>query len=145
MKNQMIKTRWLLCALILLASQMAGAADKAQDDSPVSAGEAVFRANCLSCHQANGSGVPMLAPPLQKTTYVLGSKSRLIGIVLNGFNEDAEIEGEYYSNPMPAFPQLSDQEIADVLTYIRSHFQNSASAVTAVEVKAERARQTEEK
>ena len=122
----------LLCAVVVLAG------NKPQDDSKNEVGKTVYEDNCLVCHQADGSGVPMLAPPLIKTSYVLGDKSRLIGIVLNGFNEDVEIEGEYYSNPMPAFLQLSDKEVADLLTYVRSNFENSASVVTEAEVKAER-------
>ena len=103
-------------------------------------GEQLYMENCLSCHQANGRGVPMIAPPLGKTSYVLGDKARIIGIVLNGFNEDVEIEGEYYSNPMPAFPQLTDEEIAKVLTYVRSNFGNNAEAITNKEVGIERAK-----
>ena len=103
-------------------------------------GQLVYQGNCLSCHQANGSGVYGIAPPLRKTSYVLGDKTKLIQIVLNGFNEDVEIDGEYYSNPMPAFPRLSNREIADVLTYIRNNFENNASAVTLDEVKKERSK-----
>jgi len=126
--------------VLLLSMQTSIAGNKPQDDGKKSAGLGVYEANCLACHQADGGGVPMLAPPLIKTSYVLGDKSRLISIVLNGFDEEVEIEGEYYSNPMPGFPHLSDREVADVLTYIRSNFQNSASAITEAEVKKERAK-----
>ena len=101
-------------------------------------GKKVYESNCLSCHQANGSGVYNIAPPLRGTSYVLGDKTTLISIVLKGFNEDVEIEGEYYSNPMPAFPQLNDQEIADVLTYVRNNFENKTTAITPEEVRKER-------
>jgi mono/diheme cytochrome c family protein len=102
-------------------------------------GKAVYIKTCIACHQADGNGVPRLNPPLSKTEYVLGDKTRLIEIILNGLNEEIEINGDYYSNPMPPFNTLSDQEIADVLTYIRNNFQNKASAVTASEVKTVRA------
>jgi mono/diheme cytochrome c family protein len=78
-------------------------------------------------------------PPLVKTTYVLGDKSKLIKIVLNGFDEDVEINGETYSNTMAAHDFMKDQEIADVLTYVRNSFGNKASAVTAAQVKVTRA------
>jgi len=103
-------------------------------------GQKLYVQRCMACHQEDGSGVPRLNPPLIKTTYVLGSKSRLINIILNGLDEEIEIDGEFYSNPMPPFGSLmKDQEIADVLTYVRNSFQNKASAVTAEEVKKLRA------
>lgn len=99
----------------------------------------VFTQNCVSCHQADGGGVPHMNPPLIKTTWVLGDQTRLINIVLNGFKEDVEINGDYYSNVMPGFNYLKDQEIADVLTYVRSNFGNKARAITLKQVVATRA------
>jgi mono/diheme cytochrome c family protein len=103
-------------------------------------GEKVYKQFCISCHQPDGGGVPNMNPPLIKTEYVLGEKERLIKIVLHGLNENIEIDGEYFTNPMPALNILKDQQIADVLTYVRNSFGNKASAVTASEVKAVRAK-----
>jgi mono/diheme cytochrome c family protein len=100
-------------------------------------GKIVYEQYCLACHQADGSGVPHLNPPLIKTSFVLGDKKKLIGIVLNGLS-DVEVDGEMYSNPMPGFNFLTDDEVANVLTYVRNSFTNKASAVTALEVKSSR-------
>lgn len=100
-------------------------------------GQAIYEQYCLTCHQVNGSGVPSLNPPLRQTDWVLGDKNRLINVLLNGL-QGQEIEGETYDNVMPAHNFLNDEQIADVLTYIRSNFGNKASAVTADEVKAVR-------
>ncbi|WP_413667881.1 cytochrome c [Mucilaginibacter sp. Mucisp86] len=102
-------------------------------------GQALFTQYCVTCHQADGLGVPHMNPPLVKTTYVLGDKSKLIKIVLNGFDEDVEINGETYSNTMAAHDFMKDQEIADVLTFVRNSFGNKASAITMAQVKATRA------
>ncbi|HEY0245476.1 MAG TPA: c-type cytochrome [Mucilaginibacter sp.] len=102
-------------------------------------GKKIYSNICVSCHQADGGGVPNMNPPLIKTTYVLGNKTRLINIVLNGFTENVEINGSTYSNTMPAHDFLKDQEIADVLTYVRNSFGNKAPAVTLAEVKKARA------
>ena len=88
----------------------------------------------MACHQADGTGVTRLNPPLVKTSYVLGDKKVLIGIVLNGLDEAIEIDGDTYSNVMASHDFLKDQEIADVLTYVRNSFGNKASAVTPEEV-----------
>ncbi|WP_183568275.1 c-type cytochrome [Mucilaginibacter sp. SP1R1] len=105
----------------------------------MAAGEKVFTQYCVSCHQADALGVPHMNPPLVKTTYVLGDKTKLIKIVLNGFSEDVEINGETYSNTMASHDFLKDQEIADVLTFVRNSFGNKAPAITMAQVKAVRA------
>lgn len=103
-------------------------------------GKVVYETYCLPCHQANAKGVSGLNPPLTQTEWVLGDKVRLIGIVLNGFSEEVEIKGNYYSNPMPAHNHLTDQQIADVLTFVRSNFGNKAPAIQANEVAEVRAK-----
>jgi mono/diheme cytochrome c family protein len=103
-------------------------------------GKKVYDMYCLACHQADGNGVPRLNPPLSGTVYVTGSKTRLIDIVLKGLTDPLEINGEEYNNPMAAHSFLTDQQIADVLTYIRNSFGNKAGIVTAAEVKKQRAK-----
>lgn len=99
------------------------------------AGEKVFKKYCISCHMVDGSGVPHLNPPLIQTKYILGDKPTLIKIILNGL-ENVEIEGDTYTNKMPPLKSiLKDQQIADVLTYVRNSFGNKASAVSAADVK----------
>ncbi len=106
----------------------------------MAAGKLVYEQNCLVCHQADGGGVPHLNPPLIQTDYVLGDKARVIGVLLNGLDAHEPIDDEVYSNVMPAHDFLSDQQISDVLTFIRNSFENKASAISAAEVAAERAK-----
>jgi len=126
--------------LILLSGMLASAAVDMQPSiaASVARGKKVYETYCLACHQADGTGVQRMNPPLVKTQWVLGDKKRLIGIVLNGMDEPIEIDGETYSNIMAPHDFLKDQEVADVLTYVRNSFGNKASAVTAAEVKAAR-------
>ena len=102
-------------------------------------GKKVYDLYCMACHQADGKGVQRMNPPLSKTSYVLGDKKALINIVLKGMDEPIEIDGETYTNVMAPHDFLKDQEIADVLTYVRNSFGNKASLVTVAEVKAARA------
>jgi mono/diheme cytochrome c family protein len=101
-------------------------------------GQKVYETVCATCHQPDGSGVPGLNPPLIKTGWVLGDKSKLISLVLNGLQDKIEINGESYENIMPANDYLTDQEIADVLTFVRNNFGNKASSIKPSEVKAQR-------
>jgi cytochrome c oxidase subunit 2 len=95
----------------------------------VSRGEKVYTANCVACHQATGKGLEaMKAPALAGNKVVTGSKQEPIDTVLNGRPNTA----------MQPFKQLSDAEIAAVLTYVRSSWGNKASDVQPAEVKARR-------
>ncbi len=105
----------------------------------VARGKKVYDLYCLACHQDDGAGVPRMNPPLAKTKWVLGDKKQLVTIVLKGLNGgEIEIDGDKFHNPMASHAFLKDQEIADVLTYIRNSFGNKASAIAATEVKAVR-------
>ena len=111
----------------------------AQDSQSVNEnGKMLYEQNCLACHQADGSGVPGLAPPLIKGVFVQGEKKRLVDIILHGL-EGVEIKGEQYATPMPAFDYLSDEDIANLLTYVRSNFTNKEEAITVEDVKEIRA------
>lgn len=107
----------------------------------VNRGKTIYLERCLACHQVDGGGVPHLNPPLDGASGVLGKdKARLIRIVLKGLDERVELDGEYYSNNMAAHADLSNQQIADVLTYVRNSWSNKAGAVIAAEVKMVRAK-----
>jgi mono/diheme cytochrome c family protein len=105
-------------------------------------GKTVYESTCLACHQHDGSGVENMNPPLVKTKWVLGDKKALTKIVLKGLQGgEIVIDGDKFHNPMPPMEStLTDQEIADVLTFVRNSFGNKASMVTLAEVKAMRAK-----
>ena len=138
MKKRFFVGLLLMPLVWAVASSMNYKTESHLQNSPLqskSAGEKVYKKLCISCHMVDGSGVPGLNPPLIKTKYVLGDKAALIGIVLNGL-ENVDIDGDTYTNKMPPLKTvLSDQQVADVLTYLRNSFGNKASAITAVEVK----------
>ncbi|MBY0481984.1 MAG: cytochrome c [Chitinophagaceae bacterium] len=103
-------------------------------------GAEVYLLQCLACHQADGGGVPHLNAPLDGSNNVKGNnKSRLIKLVLKGLSGE-ELDGENYSNTMAPHSDLSDRQIADVLTYIRNNWTNKASSVTVAEVKSVRSK-----
>lgn len=104
----------------------------------ITRGKQVYLEQCLACHQADGSGVPNMNPPLIKTKYVLGDKAALIKIVLNGMHGE-QINGDDFTGVMAPHPDLTDLQIADALTFVRNSFGNKASAVTTAQVKTVRA------
>lgn len=140
MESKMRKIAITTCLCFLLVIYLV--AQKAQPglQASVTRGKAVYTKWCMACHQKDGGGVQNLNPPLIKTSYVLGDKTKLTRIILKGLNQPIEIEGIEYNNAMTPFAHLSDKDIADVLTYVRNSFGNKASAVTMAEVKAIRAK-----
>lgn len=107
-------------------------------DHNMGAGERLYLTHCASCHRPNGAGVEDLIPPLVNTDWVLGDKGRLIRLVLKGLSEPIEVNGTVYEQEMPGYANLKDEEIADVLTYIRNSFGNEANPIIPGEVYEER-------
>ena len=102
----------------------------------IARGKTVYLQRCMVCHQADGGGVPKLNAPLDASTAVNGSDiSKLVKYIVKGLNDRIEIDGEFYANAMPAADDLKDQQIADVLTFIRSNWSNKAGPVTLTQVK----------
>ena len=101
-------------------------------------GKAVYGRICAACHLGSGKGVPgNNIPPLAGSAIAQGDARKQIGIILHGFRGPIERNGVQINGQMAAWKeQLNDQEIADVLTYVRAAFGNAAAAVTADEVKA---------
>ncbi len=98
-------------------------------------GKAVYTKYCLTCHQSDGSGVPNMHPPLTPGSWVGNDPQELIAIMMKGLSGKIEVNGEVYKNFMPSHAQLTNDEIANVLTYIRTSFGNNFDPITADMVK----------
>jgi mono/diheme cytochrome c family protein len=114
----------------------------ATSTDPMSLGKTLYGNNCASCHQASGAGQPGQYPPMVGSEWVLGSKEMLSAILLDGVAGSLSVHGgQYGAAVMPSWSgQLSDEKIADIMTYIRSSWGNKADAVTPAEVAAVRAK-----
>lgn len=101
-------------------------------------GKQIYGAKCVACHQASGMGVAGVFPPLAGAEWVLGDEKVLTSILLHGVNGELVVKGTTYNGAMPAFGTLPDEEIAAVLTHIRSEWGNQAPPITAATVAAQR-------
>lgn len=97
-------------------------------------GQQVYEQNCAACHQLNGTGIPSAFPPLAKSDYLNADKKRAISVIINGLSDKIIVNGQTFNGVMPAW-HLSDEEIANVLTYIYSSWENSGTIVNPEEVK----------
>ena len=101
-------------------------------------GKLLFGAKCAACHQATGMGLPGVFPPLAGAEWVLGNEKVLIRVLLHGIKGEIIVKGNKYNGAMSAFQSLGDDEIAAVLSYIRSDWGNAAPPVSAAAVQAQR-------
>lgn len=141
----------LLAVLAALAATTAcGGGDQPAADTAAappaaapSGGEALYQQRCMSCHQATGLGIPGTYPPLAGSEFAAATNPGVpIRIVMHGVQGPITVKGTTYNSLMPAYGVgvvMSDEEIASLLTYVRSSWGNSASAVTAADVAKERA------
>jgi glucose/arabinose dehydrogenase/mono/diheme cytochrome c family protein len=99
-----------------------------------SAGEKAYKTYCSTCHQGDGKGDGDRFPSLNGSEWVVGDKSRLINVVLNGLEGPITVKGKSFNGTMPKHDFLSDADIAQILTYIRLNFDNNSSAIREKEV-----------
>jgi mono/diheme cytochrome c family protein len=98
-------------------------------------GKAVYAKHCQVCHQADGEGIAGVHPPLGPGSWVERDPKELIAIMMKGLNGKIEVNGKTYNSFMPSQAHLTNEEMADVLTYIRSSWGNNLPPVTADMVK----------
>jgi len=104
----------------------------------VERGKRVFSQACAMCHQAEGQGMEGVFPPVAGSEIVTGDAKRVVAIVLHGLNGPVKVKGKDYNGVMPPQSLLSDEQVADVATYIRNSWGNKASAVSSTDVTAVR-------
>ena len=100
-------------------------------------GKAIYAKTCIACHQAAGHGIPGAFPPLAKSDYLNKDVNRAIKGVVKGLTGPITVNGKKYSGAMPA-QALSDQQIADAMTYAYASWGNNKTKVTPAMVKAQR-------
>ena len=127
------------CAGSSNSASTAASASAAALKNPASAsdGATVYLTDCSSCHQTNGQGVSGAFPPLAGNAVVTGNPLAVIAIVKNGLEGRVTVNGAAYSGIMPSWKgQISDDQIAAVISYIRSSWTNHAGGVSVAQVES---------
>jgi mono/diheme cytochrome c family protein len=101
-------------------------------------GKQVFTANCVACHQAGGTGLPGVFPPLDGSEWANGDPRVVANILLHGIDGEITVKGATYKGSMPSFKQLGDEQLAAVASYVRSNWSNHAQPLKADLFAAER-------
>lgn len=108
------------------------------DDETMKRGLAVYSRTCIACHQPNGMGLAPVFPPLANSSVVVGDATLPIKFILHGLMGPLTVGGTTYNSMMPPVMGVSDQDVADVLTYVRQSFGNQGTIVNPDQVKAVR-------
>jgi len=108
-------------------------------DEIMARGQAVFAGSCQACHQANGQGLAGAFPPLAQSDFLAGHRREVMQAALFGLSGPITVNGNDYNGVMPSMGYLSDQDLADVLTYVFNSWGNAYAAVSVDEVAALRA------
>ncbi|HLA73314.1 MAG TPA: cytochrome c [Steroidobacteraceae bacterium] len=144
MKTPRMRVSAALTCVATLAALAAGVT--ASDTKPASApanspapGQQLYGRHCLSCHQADGGGVPNMQPPIKGGKWVQGDSRALALFVMTGGFDSGSRKDSDNGNVMPPFRQLPDAELAQILSYIRAKFGNGGTPVTAAQVAQTRA------
>lgn len=96
-------------------------------------GRDVYAATCAACHQASGRGEPGLAPPLRGSSWVLGAPDVIVRVVRDGLEGPIDVDGKAWNMLMPSLA-LGDEDVADVVTYVRREWGHGAEPVTPDDV-----------
>ena len=124
-----------------MANAGAGANKELTPEQVVAAGKKSFQQVCATCHQVTGQGVAGVYPPLAGSEWVNGNEERVVRILLHGLNGSVEVAGKTYNGAMPAFGKVTgggynwnEEKIAQVLTYVRQEWGNTAAPITKAKV-----------
>ena len=107
-------------------------------DEEIAAGKELFNGTCATCHQPNGAGMEGVFPPLAKSDYFAADKTRLASVILHGLQGPVTVNGKEYNSIMPPMNQLTDDEVAQLSTYVLNSWGNPGGHVTKDEAAAAR-------
>jgi nitrite reductase (NO-forming) len=102
-------------------------------EQQIEAGKALFAGTCSTCHQPEGQGMPGVFPPLAKSDYIAADPKRVPSVILHGLVGPVKVNGQDYNSNMPPMSQLTDDEVANISTYVLNSWGNPGGRVTSAE------------
>jgi nitrite reductase (NO-forming) / hydroxylamine reductase len=119
------------------AVQAAGGASAGQaKDERIAAGQQVYQNVCQACHGVEGRGLPGAFPPVAGADWIAENRDRLVEIIVNGLSGPIVVNGQQYNAVMPPMGYLSNEDIANVLTFVLNTWDNPGGEVTVDDVAA---------
>ena len=115
---------------------VANAAGTLTREDQIKAGQALFAGTCSTCHQANGEGLQGVFPPLAKSDFIAADPKRVASIITHGLQGPVKVNGKDYNSVMPPMAQLTDDEVANISTYVLNSWGNPGGHVSKEEAAA---------
>ena len=106
----------------------------------IEAGKALFAGTCSTCHQPDGQGLAGVFPPLAQSDYIARDPKTVARVILGGLTGKVTVNGRDYDSVMPPMTQLTDDEVANIATYVLNSWGNPGGRITKAEAAAMRAR-----
>lgn len=97
-------------------------------------GRDLYIKHCQNCHGSKGEGLGTLTPPLTDTIFLKENKEKLSCFIKNGIKDTITVNGQKYEGTMPAFPELYDIDIAQLMVYLTNSFGNKQGMYTPEQV-----------
>lgn len=134
MRGLIIVTTFLITIVTLMSFQKK---QKFDLKASIERGKEVYNAQCITCHMEKGEGIEGVFPPVAKSDYLMADKNRSIKQILEGVSGEMKVNGIVYNGEMLAI-DLTDEQVSDVLNYVRNSWGNKGGPVTPSEVKVQR-------
>ena len=120
-------------AAVTTAAKAAKAGELTQDEQ-VNAGKQLFAGTCSTCHMPEGQGMAGVFPPLAKSDYIAADPKRVASVILHGLQGPVKVNGTDYNSIMPPMNQLTDDEVANISTYVLNSWGNPGGKISKAEV-----------
>lgn len=134
----MRRTRLMTTLCLAMLGACAQADNVANERPPKAAheaGQSAYLANCAACHQPTGTGLPGAFPPLAGSDFLSGQgKMKVVTSILQGLSGKLTVNGVDYNNVMPAMSHLSDEDVANIVTYVYNSWGNSGGSISVADV-----------
>ena len=95
------------------------------NSSPYAQGERLYRSYCQNCHMNDGSGLKKLIPPLNNADYLQKYPEKVACLIRNGINEKIKVNGTFYEQAMPGYPELTEAQVTNIINYVNNSWDNS--------------------
>lgn len=133
-RNPISKAILLLVIPILLSACSGKHSESIKFQQYYVQGELLYKKNCSNCHQADGSGLGLVYPPLNQSDYMKNNFESVLCLMKYGIKDSLTVNGKTYIQPMPGIPSLTDLEIAEIATYIYNTGEHDRGMVEVTEV-----------
>ena len=133
MRGSITVTLFFITTISLMSFQ----AQKFDLKASIERGKEVYNVHCITCHMEKGEGLEGVFPPVAKSDYLMADRVRSINQIIKGASGEMTVNGKTYNGEMPGV-DLTDEQVSDVLNYVRNSWGNKGEAVTPTEVKAQR-------